>query len=204
MSAYMRNQFPFLGVPAPGRTAVLRAFLGEYGAPPIEELEGVVRALWAMPEREYQYVGADLLRRLKRELGPEHVPLLAFTIRTRPWWDTVDTLAAHPVAAVFARYTQTKNETVADWRKNPGIWLRRTTLIFQLLYKERTDADLLFSLIEQNREDGEFFIQKAIGWALRQYSKTDERAVTEFVASTSLSALAEREALQWLKNQGRL
>jgi 3-methyladenine DNA glycosylase AlkD len=204
MSAYMREQFPFLGVQAPRRRAVLRSFLATYGPPPIAELDDVIRVLWATPEGEYQYVGADLLNRMRRQLTPAHVPLLEFTLTTRPWWDTVDTLAAHPVAALFKGYPQTRAETVAHWRAEPGIWLRRTVLLFQLLCKDKTDVDLLFSLINDNLSDTEFFIQKAIGWGLRQYSKTDQTAVTAFVAATNLSPLAEREALKWLQNQGRI
>ena len=204
MSAYMREQFPFLGIQAPERRAVLKSFLAVYGLPPIAELDSVIRALWGQPEREFQNLGADLLDKMKRNLSPKHVPLLEFTLTTRPWWDTVDTLATHPVADLFYRYPQTRHETVARWRMEPDIWLRRTTLIFQLLYKDKTDADLLFSLINDNLDDDEFFIQKAIGWALRQYSKTDETAVIAFVTATNLSPLAEREALKWLKNQGRI
>lgn len=204
MSAYMREQFPFLGVQAPERRAVLRSFLAAYGPPSLAELDSVIRALWNLPEREFQNIGADLLDKLKQDLTPEHVPLLEFALTTRPWWDTVDTLAAHPVADLFYRYPQTRHKTVARWRTEPDIWLRRATLIFQLLYKDKTDADLLFSLINDNLDEDEFFIQKAIGWALRQYSKTDETAVTSFVAATDLSPLAEREALKWLKNQGRI
>lgn len=204
MSAYMREQFPFLGVPAPERMAVLKSFLAEHGLPPLADLDAVVRSLWAMPQREYQYLGADLLNKVKRQLTPGHVPLLEFALTTRPWWDTVDTLAAHPVADLFDRRPQTRDKAVARWRTEPDIWLRRTTLLFQLLYKHRTDADLLFSLIDDNLNDDEFFIQKAIGWALRQYSKTDQTAVTTYVSATNLSPLAEREALKWLKNQGRI
>lgn len=202
MAAYMRDQFPFLGVKSPEREAVLRDHLAQHGPP--GALEPLVRALWALPQREYQYLGVDLLKRYKKQLTPDHVPLLEFVLTERPWWDTVDALAAHPVGAVFARYPQTRAETVARWRRDPGIWLRRTTLLFQLGYKERTDAALLFSLIVENVGDEEFFIQKAAGWALRQYSRIDATAVTDFVADTPLAPLAEREALKWLKNQGRI
>ena len=204
MRTYMRDQFPFLGVTAPQRTAVLRDYLAAYGPPPPDDLEALTRALWAMPEREFQYTAVDLLKRQKKQLTPDHLPALQHAILSKSWWDTIDTLAAHPVAAVFARYPEARAATVAVWRADPGIWLRRTTLLFQLLYKDKTDAALLFSLIEDNLNDGEFFIQKAIGWALRQYSKTDQTAVTDFVAATPLSPLAEREGLKWLRNQNRL
>ena len=204
MAAYLRDQFPFLGLNAPGRTAVLKAHRADHGPPPPDQLDGIVRGLWALPEREFQQAGADLLKQGKRGLTPDHLPLLRHTLTHKSWWDTVDVLAAHPVGAIFARYPKNRAETVSQWRDDPNIWLRRTTLLFQLFYKDQTDAPLLFSLIEQNRGDDEFFIQKAAGWALRQYSKTDATAVVDFVARSDLSPLAEREALKWLKKQGKL
>lgn len=203
MAAYMRDQFPFLGIKTPARRLLLRQFLTARGLPPFAELEQIVRDLWALPEREYQYCALSLLDRLIQHAPPDYVDLLAFLITTNSWWDTVDSLAGHSVSVHFRRYPEVRATAVAAWRASDNIWLRRSTLLFQLSWKTATDAPLLFALIEENCGSNEFFIQKAIGWALREYSKTDAAAVQAFVAATPLAPLSAREALKWLNRKGK-
>jgi 3-methyladenine DNA glycosylase AlkD len=132
------------------------------------------------------------------------MPLLEKLITTESWWDTVDGLAANQVGGVLARFPEIREPYIDRWRQEEDFWLRRTTLLFQLRYKGQTDADLLFALIKENLADQEFFIQKAIGWSLREYSKSNAEAVQQFVAETELSGLAQREALKWMKNKGMI
>ena len=157
-----------------------------------------------MPYREYQYTALEFLTKRKRYLTPDTIPLLEMLITTKSWWDTVDGLAANQVGGVIARFPHIRDQHIGRWRAQENIWLRRTTLLFQLRCKEQTDADLLYALIADNLADKEFFIQKAIGWALREYSKSDPTAVQQFVARTDLSPLAHREALKWMKNKGMI
>jgi 3-methyladenine DNA glycosylase AlkD len=198
MAAYMRDQFSFLGIKSPRRREILRAFLKTYGLPEVADLPQVAQALWRLPEREQQYNALDILIRQQKKLAPDFLPPLEWLITTKSWWDSVDGLATNVAGTLFANHPETGAAAVKQWRSRDNIWLRRTTLLHQLKYKDRTDVPLLFSLIEQNLEDNEFFIQKAIGWALREYSKTDAAAVRNFVAKTDLSPLAHREALKWL------
>jgi 3-methyladenine DNA glycosylase AlkD len=204
MRAYMRDQFPFLGLKSPLRQALFKQFLAEPGLPAPSDLEVIVRDLWHLPPREYQYVAQELLHRLRHHLTPESVDLLEYLLTTKSWWDTVDGLASHAAGGLFQRFPQTRAETVQRWRHSDNFWLRRTTLLFQLGYKAETDKGLLFSLIQDNLDETEFFIQKAMGWALREYSKSNAAAVRDFVAHTPLPPLSEREALKWLKNKGVL
>jgi 3-methyladenine DNA glycosylase AlkD len=204
MSRYMRDQFPFLGLKTPARQALLKQFIAAHGLPQSGDLEGIVRELWALPEREYQYSALNLLDRLIKKQPPEFVTVLEYLIVSKSWWDTVDSIAGHNVAVHFQRYPQVREAAIAAWRVSDNFWLRRTTLLFQLPYKSQTDPDLLFSLIRENLDSNEFFIQKAIGWALREYSKTNANAVVDFIATTPLAPLSGREGLKWLKNQGRL
>lgn len=204
MARYMRDQFPFLGIKTPTRSALLKGFIGEYGLPPLTELEAILRDLWALPEREYQYSALSLLERQMKKLPAGFVGVLEDLIVTKSWWDTVDSLAGTSVAIHFQRYPLVRDASVAAWRASDNFWLRRTTLLFQLHYKSSTDADLLFSLIRENLDSDEFFIQKAIGWALREYSKTDAEAVVAFIQNTPLAPLSAREGLKWLKNKGLL
>lgn len=203
MAAYLRDQFPFLGLKSPQRREILRAFLQEYGYPAVEDLPQVARALWALPEREHQYNALDILIKRQKKLDPDFLPTLEWLITTKSWWDSVDGLATNVSGTLFASYPETGATAVQQWRSRENIWLRRTTLLHQLKYKDQTNVPLLFSLIEENLNDNEFFIQKAIGWALREYSKTDETAVRAFVAKTDLSPLAHREALKWLNRKNR-
>ena len=204
MAKYMRDQFPFLGIKTPERRALLKTFIGENGLPALAELETVLKDLWALPEREFQYSAFTLLDKLTKKLPAEFAAVLEYLITHKSWWDTVDSLAGHSVAVHFKRYPQVRDARIAAWRTSDNFWLRRTTLIFQLSYKADTDVDLLFSLINENLDSDEFFIQKAIGWALREYSKTDADAVVEFIKNTPLPSLSAREGLKWLKNQGRI
>lgn len=204
MKSYMRGQFEFLGIKTPERSALLKAFYAAYGPPPLDELEDLVRRLWALPYREYQYTALGFLSKRQRHLTPANLPLLEELITTKSWWDTVDGLAGNQVGDLLARFPESRDEVIGRWRREEDFWLRRTTLLFQLGYKSKTDADLLFALIRENINDKEFFIQKAIGWSLREYSKTDPEAVQQFVANTELSGLAQREALKWMKNRGML
>ena len=204
MMRYMRNQFPFLGIKTPARKLLLQTFVARHGLPPLANLETILHDLWALPEREYQYSALSLLGKLGKQLPAAFITVLEALIVSKSWWDTVDSLAGHSVAVHFRQYPHIRDTTVAAWRMSDNFWLRRTTLLFQLSYKANTDADLLFSLIKENLDADEFFIQKAIGWALREYSKTDAEAIVAYIAATPLAPLSAREGLKWLKNQGRL
>lgn len=204
MAKYMRDQFAFLGIKTPQRRALLKTFVAANGLPALAELETILKDLWSLPEREYQYSALTLLDKLTKKLPADFVTVLEYLITHKSWWDTVDSLAGHNVAVHFKRYPQVRDATVATWRISDNFWLRRTTLLFQLSYKADTDVGLLFSLIHENLDSDEFFIQKAIGWALREYSKTDADAVVEFIQTTPLPSLSAREGLKWLKTQGRI
>ena len=201
MRAYMKDKFDFLGVKAPQRKEFFKTFLKEQGMPAVEELETITLDLWRLPEREYQYVALALLDRAIKKLPPESMTLFEQLVITKSWWDTVDMIASHLVGGLILRYPELRDEWITKWRTSDDIWLRRTTLLFQLSFKDKTDADLLFALIRENLGSREFFINKAIGWTLREYSKRDETAVRKIVSFTPLEPLSEREALKWLKNQ---
>ena len=202
MKKYLREQFEFLGLKAPLRRTLIKEFYAEHGPPPLDELQALVHQLWEMPYREYQYTALEFLTKCRRQLSPDYLPLLEMLITSKSWWDTVDGLAAHQVGGLFAHFPEIRDTHIGRWRQQENLWLRRTTLLFQLRYKEKTDEDLLFALIEENLVDKEFFIQKAIGWSLREYSKSNPTAVQQFVAATELSPLAHRESLKWMKNKG--
>lgn len=201
MKAYMRDQFEFLGIKSKPNGELQRQFYAEHGLPAVEELDAVLRDLWALPQREFQYAAVGLLSKMQKTLPPDFVQTMEYLIVTKSWWDTVDSLAAHLVGAHFKRCPEVRQAVLPEWRASDNFWLRRTCLLFQLDYKNETDFDLLKDIIRENLGSREFFINKAIGWALRQYTRIDPEGVREFVSSTPLHPLSSREALKWLENQ---
>ncbi|MDO9578604.1 MAG: DNA alkylation repair protein [Candidatus Cloacimonadales bacterium] len=204
MSKYMKNLFPYLGTKTPVRKELFAAFIKENGLPKMVELKQITLDLWDQPEREFQYTAIGLLRKFTKKWNPDFIELFEKMIITKSWWDSVDGIAGWLVGEHFKRFPELQEKYISNWRKSDNIWLRRTCILFQLHYKEKTDVDLLFALIRENLNSKEFFINKAIGWALREYSKTDAQAVIDFVEKTDLHPLSKREALKWLDNQGKI
>ncbi len=197
MKKYMREQFEYLGIKSPEGAALLRKHLQEHGLPPLDKLDGVVRELWNLPQREFQYTALGLISKFETKVDENFITTIEYLITTKSWWDTVDILASHAVGSHFKRFPKVKEKYLKRWRKSDNFWLRRTTLLFQLGYKKETDFDLLCEIIKENLGSDEFFINKAIGWALRQYAHTNPAPVKKFVKATrELHPLSRREALK--------
>ena len=197
MKKYMRDQFEYLGIKSPQFKLLQSEFIKQNGLPPVEDLDAIVRELWKLPQREFQYLAISLIERSGKNLDEGFIETIEHIITTKSWWDTVDTIAGHTVGAMFKRYPKVKTKYLKKWRKSENFWLRRTTLLFQLGYKEETDFELLCELVKENLGSDEFFINKAIGWALRQYAWNNPTAVKKFVKATKeLNPLSRREALK--------
>nr|WP_051999385.1 DNA alkylation repair protein [Listeria cornellensis] len=194
MEQYMRNQFVFLGLRSPKRRVVYRDFVAAYGKP--KDAIAVAKELYAQSEREFYYMAIDILTKGVKKQSMDAVDFYERLILTEPWWDTVDLLASTLVGGHFALYPELVEKYNAKWIEGDNIWLARTAILFQLKYKEKTDETLLFANCEKWLGSDEFFIQKAIGWALRQYAKFDADAVLDFVESHALAPLSRREALK--------
>jgi 3-methyladenine DNA glycosylase AlkD len=199
MRRYMRDQFPYLGIPTPARRMLSRQVLVGLPAPTEDELRTVALACWALPQREYQYFAADWLIRHAAVLSPGFLSTARHLIITKSWWDTVDELADQVVGAIVAGHPATVS-TMDKWLVDDDLWLRRTALLHQLRYGGRTDADRLFRYCLARAGERDFFIRKAIGWVLRQYARTDPEAVRRFVDAhrDRLSPLSIREATRHL------
>ncbi|AUH53007.1 DNA alkylation repair protein [Chromobacterium sp. ATCC 53434] len=195
MRAYMRGQFDFLGVAAPLRRRAAGAWIRSHDAAGPDGWLALAEALWRQPEREFHYVALDLLARHAAALPASALPRLLALATANAWWDTVDGLAAWAVGPLV----RSRRELQADMDGLAGdadFWLRRVAILHQLYWKRETDAARLFRYCGANAADPEFFIRKAIGWALREYGYTDAEAVRSFVAATALSPLSRREALK--------
>lgn len=194
--SYLRNQFEFLGIRAPIRKKLTSQFIKDNGLPDKDRLQAVIYFLWDLPEREFQKGALDLLGKSKKILGPEDIPWLSKLIVKKSWWDTVDELAPHPIGSMFLAHPEIISSYADKWIEDENIWLQRTAIIYQLFYKDKTDVERLYRYILRRADSNEFFVQKAIGWALRQYAKTNPDAVMSFVSTHSLKPLSRRETLK--------
>ncbi|WP_411082415.1 DNA alkylation repair protein [Streptomyces sp. cmx-18-6] len=195
-AAYMKHIAPFLGIPTPRRRALSRTVTAGLGRPDERDCTAIALRCWRLPEREYQYFAVDYLRRHVASCSSGFLSVLHHLVTTVPWWDTVDALAAH-VAGPLVTADPALARSMDRWIDD-DLWAARTALLHQLRYKEATDADRLFGYCLRRADHPDFFIRKAIGWALREYAKTDPTAVRDFVegARTRLSPLSVREALK--------
>ncbi len=202
MKKYMKNKFGFLGLNSPIRKELQKKFFSEFGLPKENDFESVIKQLWELDEREYQYAAIEISIRFSKKSESKLISLFEFMIVNKSWWDTVDGISSWLVAAYFLKFPEEKNKVISNWLKSNNIWLQRACLLFQLKYKTKTDTELLINCIEKLKSINEFFIQKAIGWALREYSKTDSEFVINYANSNNLSNFAQKEALKWLKKRG--
>ena len=197
MKKYLKDQFEFYGISTPARRTMMSAHIKEYGLPEWSEIDVIARNLWELEERECQFTLVDLMNRMKKNLVPDNLPLLEYLISHKPWWDTVDALAGWLVGELFNKHPELIQPVTGRWMDSGDIWFQRSCLLFQLKYKEKTDLDLLYGFIEALSDHKSFWIRKAIGWVLREYSKTDPLTVQKYVdAHPELSGLSKREALK--------
>ncbi len=199
MANYMNDRFSFLGVSTPHRRAAVKEHVDTRVTPEHDDLVKTVEILFAMNEREFHYVGVDLLRRWQRVLTSADIEWLGRLATTHSWWDSVDALATHPIGHVVLA-DRSLSEVIDRWAASTDLWLNRTAILHQLLYKDATDVEQLFRYCDLHAASTEFYHRKAIGWALRQYARTDPDAVRGYVETRRdvLSGLSIREALKHL------
>jgi 3-methyladenine DNA glycosylase AlkD len=201
MIKYMKGHFDFYGVRSPKRKELFREILKSNGIPPQQLAIKIILDLMNHPKREMNYAAIDLALRVQKKYSqPEDLQWIREIILTRSWWDTVDGIAPNILGKFLQNYPELRDPCLKDFIQSDNIWLQRSTLLFQLRYKQDTDQDILFTLCKSLSYSKEFFIQKAIGWALRQYAYTNKEAVYDFVEGHSLSNLSKREALKHRKN----
>lgn len=201
MAKYMKYNFPFLGLPRPEYQSIYQPLLAQIrGQVDQAWIHQAVQGLWELPEREYQYAAIGLVWANRKALGPESLELAEAILQQKPWWDSVDTISSDWVGPLVFRFPQLRSQ-MDRWSRHPSFWVRRSAILHQLAYKTQTDTERLFDYCLHNAESSEFFIRKAIGWALREYAKTDSGLVYGFVAAHKdrLSSLSVREALKHQK-----
>ena len=198
MQNYMKGHFSFLGIKSPLRKELEKKFFQETGLLLEPFNKEFIEELWNKEEREYQYTALTYMEKSLKKLQKSDLPFMEWLITTKSWWDTVDAIAPKPVGNIAEKFPDVIEETVDGWAIHENIWLRRAAILFQLKYKEKTNEDLLYRYIMKNAERKEFFIQKAIGWALREYSKSNPASVEKFIEEHKLAPLSVREGSKYL------
>ncbi|MFI6326030.1 DNA alkylation repair protein [Nonomuraea sp. NPDC050556] len=199
MRAYMKSAMPFLGVQAGPRKAALRRVFAEHRLDGAPAWRRAVLELWREAEfREERYAAIELSGfRYYRDFQTLYtVPMYEEMIVTGAWWDLVDELATHRVGGLLAAFPDSMRPLMLEWAQGDDLWKRRTSILSQNRFKERTDTALLYACIEPSLSDNDFFARKAIGWALREYAKVNPSEVVRYVQAKGISGLSRREALK--------
>jgi 3-methyladenine DNA glycosylase AlkD len=199
--AYMKNHFDFFGIASSTRKDLATLWIKKYNLKATVGIEkrNLILALFQMEQREFHYIAIDFLNSFKTsEIEQWDGDFLETLIRSNSWWDSVDSIASNYLGKYVKKFPAEGFKLMEQWANSENLWLMRSTLIFQLKYGNLTDFDFLKKRIYQFRMINEFFIQKAIGWSLRQYSKFNKDSVKHFLTEVELSNLARREAAKYL------
>lgn len=200
MRWYMKYQFVYFGIQAPNRKKIFK----EYKSSLVSfikqgHLEAIMLQLWEYDEREMQYCALELMVAGKKYWTQNTIDLIERLILSKSWWDTVDYLGGKISGIYFNMFPGERKTRIKSWIHHSNMWLNRSAILHQLGYKEKTDVDLLLACIKPHLHSKEFFHRKAIGWALRQYSKTNPQKVIDIVNTNPLSPLSKKEALRLIK-----
>ena len=197
MSKYMQDKFRFLGVRGATRTEIYKKYFPDARKNKVIDWDFVERC-WNKEEREFQYVVVYYLKAMQKFLKREDISRLKYLIVTKSWWDTVDLLAK--VVGSLVLRIEGYDQIMLEWSKDSNIWLKRVAILYQLSLKEKVDKQVLERILVNNLGDSEFFINKAIGWALRNYSKFNPEWVREFIEKNKngIANLSLREASKYL------
>jgi 3-methyladenine DNA glycosylase AlkD len=199
--AYLLHQYSFFGIKAPVRRSLSKTHYKTYPIHNLNELETIVLECWQLPEREYQYFALELMGFHKKLWTPDIIGLIEYCLITKSWWETVDGICSEVLDKYFRLYPQQIAIITSRWNASDNIWLQRSSIMFQRTLKKNTDIELLSAYILHCKNSKEFFVRKAIGWALREYSKTNPEWVIEFVQQNELHPLSRREALKRIRSK---
>ena len=194
--AYMKNNFEFFGIKTPERREIQKPFLETEFLPKKEDSELIIRTLWDKTQREFHYFAMELACKYTKKIQEKDIELFEYLILHNSWWDSIDVIAPKLVSAYFKKFPEKRYSRIENWLKSNNIWLKRSSILFQLHNKKETDFEFLEYVINSLLGTNEFFIDKAIGWILREYGKTNPKKVIDFCETTKLSNLSKKEALR--------
>lgn len=195
--AYLLNQFEFYGIKTPLRRKICKEFYKAHPVKDHNELSSIIKDCFAAPQREIHYFAIELLGYHHKLWSKKTISLIEWMVTHQSWWDSVDSTNSFVISKFFMKFPETIEITTSKWNNSSNKWLQRMSLLFQLTYKKKTNTTLLTQYIENCQLEEDFFIRKAIGWALRAYAYTDSKWVVQFIkAHPQLSNLSKREALK--------
>lgn len=196
-SDYLKNNFPCYGIPTQARREILKKCITLYKDEIKTNYREICWELYQFPHREMHQVAIDIfINEIKKNYQEEDISLIEKLITTNSWWDSVDTLAKYAVGGYLTTFPEKTYTIIEEFSNSENMWLNRTAILFQLGYKQKTDFDLLVSECEKHKHSTEFFIQKAIGWALREYGSINPSGVLEYVKNANLKPLSKKEAIR--------
>ncbi|WP_026724996.1 DNA alkylation repair protein [Flavobacterium sasangense] len=199
MENYMKNNFTYFGIKTEKRRAIFKSNYEQNKSEVKSNFRAIAWELFQMKEREFHQTAIDLLlKEFKKKYVLEDIQLIEKLIITNFWWDSVDTIAKYILGGYLLQFPSETLNVVERFSNSENMWLNRSAILFQLSYKEKTNFEILKSECEKHKDSNEFFIQKAIGWALRDYSRFNPKGVEAYVNSTNLKPLSRREALRLL------
>lgn len=197
MENYMKNHFSFYGIKTEKRRTLFKEVWKENQIEISENARSIAKELYLKKQRELHYCGIEILmKELKKKYQIEDISLIEFLIVTHSWWDSVDVISKYILGEYLMQFPEETEIVIERFSNSENMWLNRSAILFQLGYKQKTNPDLLFALCQKHSNYDEFFIRKAIGWALREYAKTNPSAVRRFVETNNLKTLSKKEALK--------
>jgi 3-methyladenine DNA glycosylase AlkD len=197
MRAYMKDKFEFFGIKATKRRELLGIARTRNKLELREHSRQIAKELYRLPQREFHMCAMEIFhKQLRKSYKKEDINDITYLLSTNSWWDSVDFIAKNILGTYLIQYPDQVAPVISDYSESSDMWLNRSSIIFQLGYKTKTNEKILFSQCLKFRHSKEFFIQKAIGWALREYGKTMPENVINFVNSTQLKPLSQKEAIR--------
>ncbi len=197
MENYMKNHFTFYGIKTDKRRSIFKAIWEEHHEEVKQNARKIALQLFAFKEREMHYCGIEILiKNLKKNYQRDDIQLIEKMLTTNSWWDSVDTIAKYLLGEYLIAFPNETKKVIDRFSDSDNMWLNRSAILFQLSYKQKTNVDFLFRECIKHSHSKEFFIQKAIGWALREYGRFYPNEVKEFVQQTTLKPLSKKEALK--------
>lgn len=196
----MKSEMPYHGIKSAELTKVKQKWFKEFPVRTFEEYIELIQGLWAADFREERYVAISLAYKYKQYQTVEALPVFQMMIQDGAWWDYVDSIAADLIGALLGKYPEEMRTVVYQWIEHDDLWLRRSAILAQLKFKANTDEAMLYEFCDRCMDEKIFWIRKAIGWALREYSKTNPDSVRTFVEKTRerMSGVTWREARKYI------
>lgn len=197
MQKYMKNQFPFFGIKTQERRTILKTVFKNNEEELLQNSRAIATLLFLKEERELHYCAIEILiKTLKNKYVKDDIQFIERLLSTNSWWDSVDTISKFILGAYLLEFPEETDVVIERFSNSTNMWINRSAILFQLGYKQKTNPAILFRECSNHSISNQFFIKKAIGWALREYGKTNPLAVKSFVLKSKLKPLSKKEALK--------